>query len=311
MRPILHHYPSSPFAEKIRTLLGFKRVEWSSVMIPPIMPKPDVTALTGGYRKTPILQIGADIYCDTALITRVLERLVPKPTVYPTASAGLASILAQWADTTLFWTIIPYSMQPAGLAHIFAGMPPEVQKGFIDDRAAFRGGIPRMRPAEAIQGVTLYLGELEALLRDGRQWLLGAETCIADFSVYHCLWYITRSGPPAAILESYPRVRAWLARVQGFGHGSFDRLDSAEAVKLAAQSKPAPVPADEFVDTHRLAYGSQVTVAATDYGTEPSVGELVVSKADEIGIRRTDARAGTVIVHFPRIGFEVVKMTSS
>jgi glutathione S-transferase len=307
MRPILHHYPTSPFAEKIRTLLGFKRIDWSSVTIPMIMPKPDVTALTGGYRKTPILQIGADIYCDTALIARVLERLVPKPTVFPASSAGLAAILAQWADTTLFWTVIPYSMQPAGLAHIFAGMPPEAQKGFMDDRAAFRPGIARMRPAEAIQSMSLYLGELEALLRDGRQWLLGTDTCIADFCVYHCVWFVFRSGPPAALLESYPRVRAWFARVQQFGHGSFDRLDSAEAVKLAAQSKPAPAPADEFVDTHRLAYGSRVTVAAMDYGTEPSAGEFVISSADEIGIRRTDARAGTVIVHFPRIGFEVRK----
>src|SRR5579862_5757827 len=125
MRPILHHYPNSPFAEKIRTLFGFKRVEWSSVMIPPVMPKPDVTALTGGYRKTPVLQIGADIYCDTALIARVLERLAPKPSVFPASTAGLAVILAQWADTTLFWTVIPYSMQPAGLAHMFADMPPE------------------------------------------------------------------------------------------------------------------------------------------------------------------------------------------
>ena len=73
--PILHHYPVSPFAEKIRTMLGFKRLGWKSVQIPVVLPKHDVVALTGGYRKTPILQIGADIYCDTALIARVLERL--------------------------------------------------------------------------------------------------------------------------------------------------------------------------------------------------------------------------------------------
>jgi Glutathione S-transferase, N-terminal domain len=41
------------------------------------MPKPDLTALTGGYRKTPVLQIGADIYCDSQLIMRELERRYP------------------------------------------------------------------------------------------------------------------------------------------------------------------------------------------------------------------------------------------
>jgi hypothetical protein len=64
---ILHHYPTSPFAEKARLLLGFKGLSWRSVHISPVMPKPDLTALTGGYRKTPVLQIGADIYCDTSL----------------------------------------------------------------------------------------------------------------------------------------------------------------------------------------------------------------------------------------------------
>ncbi|MFY0581597.1 glutathione S-transferase N-terminal domain-containing protein [Cystobacter fuscus] len=85
---ILHHYPSSPFSEKIRAILGFKGLRWSSVVIPVIMPKPDVVALTGGYRKTPFLQIGSDIYCDSALIADVLERLAPTPSLHPPESAG-------------------------------------------------------------------------------------------------------------------------------------------------------------------------------------------------------------------------------
>ncbi len=78
---VLHHYPVSPFAEKIRLILGYKQLPWTSVIIPNIMPKPDVVALTGGYRRTPFLQIGADIYCDTALICDVVEQLAPNPTL--------------------------------------------------------------------------------------------------------------------------------------------------------------------------------------------------------------------------------------
>ena len=70
---ILHHYPTSPFAEKIRLIFGHKRIDWQEVIIPMVMPKPDLMPLTGGYRKTPVLQIGADVYCDTALICDVLE----------------------------------------------------------------------------------------------------------------------------------------------------------------------------------------------------------------------------------------------
>ena len=92
---ILHHYPNSPFAEKIRLILGAKKQSWHSVTIPMIMPKPDLVALTGGYRRTPVMQIGADIYCDTALICDVLEHLAPTPALYPAAQKGMARVLAQ------------------------------------------------------------------------------------------------------------------------------------------------------------------------------------------------------------------------
>ena len=78
---IRHHYPTSPFAEKVRLMLGYKNLSWKSDVIPMVSPKPDVVALTGGYRKTPVLQIGADIYCDTALIADVLEHIQHLPTL--------------------------------------------------------------------------------------------------------------------------------------------------------------------------------------------------------------------------------------
>ena len=140
---ILHHYPRSPFSEKVRAILGFKGLRWTSVIIPMIMPKPDVLALTGGYRKTPLLQVGADIYCDTALIADVLERLAPTPTLYPAESAGLTRIQAHWADSTLFWTAIAYSFQPAGLQSIFGNQPPENMKAFMADRLQHARKLPR------------------------------------------------------------------------------------------------------------------------------------------------------------------------
>ena len=123
---ILHHYPTSPFAEKVRLVLGYKQLAWKSVFIPPVMPKPDVLALTGGYRKTPILQIGADIYCDTALICNVLEHLALSPALYPTAHSGLARTVAQWADETLFRAAMAYSISGSGVADLFGAMPPAV-----------------------------------------------------------------------------------------------------------------------------------------------------------------------------------------
>jgi glutathione S-transferase len=301
---ILHHYPMSPFAEKIRLVLGFKGLHWSSVNIPSIMPKPDLTALTGGYRRTPVLQIGADIYCDTALIADVIEALAPQPTLYPQGIAGASRILAQWADSTLFWTAIPYTMQPAGLAKMFEGVPPEAVKAFGDDRNVFRANMPRMRPGDASAAFALYLDRLEDML--GQRFFFGANASIADFSIYHCLWFVTRGGPVAKILESYPALQAWRERIAAFGHGTHDRLDGASAVGIAHDAEPER--SLGHVDTHGIAIGDKVVIAATDTGTDPIEGTLYGATKDRVSIERHDARAGKVVVHFPRPGFELRRM---
>jgi glutathione S-transferase len=300
---ILHHYQTSPFAEKIRLILGFKGLHWSSVIIPNIMPKPDLTALTGGYRKTPVMQIGADIYCDTALIADVIEAQSPQPTLYPSEIAAASRVFAQWADSTLFWTAIPFTLQPAGLAHMFDGLPPEAIKAFGDDRNVFRANVPRMRPGDATGAFALYLERLEQML--GKQnFFFGSAPSIADFSIYHNLWFVIRGGPVARILDSFPALHAWRERISAFGHGSYDKLDSGAAITIARDSA-AEKPAANIADTHGISLGDKVVVAATDTGTEPIEGTLYCAAKDRISIAREDARAGKVVVHFPRLGFEL------
>ena len=85
---ILHHFPQSPFSEKIRLIFGLKKIAWTSVVIARIMPRPDLMPMTGGYRRTPVMQIGADIYCDTQCIIRELERRFPEPTLFPDGVPG-------------------------------------------------------------------------------------------------------------------------------------------------------------------------------------------------------------------------------
>ena len=304
---ILHHYPTSPFSEKIRLIFGHKNLHWRSVIIPVIMPKDDVVALTGGYRKTPILQIGADIYCDSALIADIVEELYPSPTLYPEDTGAQARILAQWADATLFWTAVPYAMQPAGLRELFADAPPERLQAFAADRKAFRGNAPRMPLAEATGSMQVYLERLEGMLADGRPYLLGAVPTLADFSSYHPLWFIRRASSVAAILEPYPRVQEWMEHVGKIGHGESSEISSGEAIAVARRGAHDLAANRPFSDTHGIALGERVTIAPTDYGIDPVAGELVVCAANEFAVKRTDPRAGEVIVHFPRIGFQLAR----
>ena len=87
---ILHHYPLSPYSEKVRLALGLKGVSWRSVEIPVWTPRPKLTPMTGGYRRTPILQIGAEFYCDTLHILRAIEGLGTSGALYPKGQEGLA-----------------------------------------------------------------------------------------------------------------------------------------------------------------------------------------------------------------------------
>lgn len=303
---ILHHYATSPFSEKVRLILGYKTLRWRSVHIPMMMPKPDVVALTGGYRKTPILQIGADVYCDTALIADVLERIAPSPTLYPAETGALARIVAQWADATLFWTMIPYVFQPAGVEVMFASFPPQHVQAFAADRKAFRANVPRMPAPEATAALRLYLARLDAMLGDGRPYLVGASPSIADFSVYHSIWFIRRAGPLSNILQPHVRLGEWYARVQPIGHGEPSDLASGDAVAIARDAAPLSPPSGaEAGDVHGIAPGRRVRIAATDYGTDPVEGELALATSDELALRRHDERAGEVVVHFPRIGFQM------
>ncbi len=299
---ILHHYDGSPFSEKLRLIFGFKRMAWRSVKIPVILPKPDVVALTGGYRKTPIVQRGADVYCDSALIARLIEQEQPSPTLFP-ASAPLAPIVAQWADSTLFWTVIPYTMQPAGVAQVFKGVAPEVLKAFAADRAPFTAGMRRQTVADATVNLGAYLSSLDAQLADGRPWLMGDDASIADFSVAHCGWYVKRGGTVADIFKPHAHFGAWLERVLALGHGAPQPMRSEEAVaEAAAATGHAPCSVAPGLGFEA---GQAVTVTPTDYGQDPVAGTLVGLSTDEVVVRRTDPRAGTVHVHFPRAGYQI------
>jgi len=302
--PVLHHYKISPFSEKVRLVLGYKGLAWGSVNVPNIMPKPDVLALTGGYRKTPFLQIGADIYCDTALICEVLEHLQPAPSLYPAASKGVARVLAQWADGTLFWAAMAHNLSPKGAAALFAGAPPEAASTFSADRAAMSGGMTRLRPADASGIYKSYLRRLSHML-DGQTFLLGDAPCVADFAAYHPLWFTRQVVPVmAGILDATPAVLGWMDRMAALGHGKSEKMSAEQAIALAHDSAPVALPAsDVFQDDHGIALGSMVTVAAETFGQEPTQGILMAATRTRYTLRREDPRAGTVHVHFPRIGY--------
>ena len=300
---ILHHYPNSPFSEKVRLVLGMKRMAWKSVTVPVMMPKPDVVALTGGYRRTPFMQIGADIWCDTALMCRVIDRLQPEPALQPAGLDGIAPALAQWADSALFWSAVPVTIQLGGPQGVFADASPEFLKAFAADRTGMSAGVRRPGPHDARAHLLNYLGWLEQQLADGRPFMLGSLACIADFAIVQSLWFMQLSPKVGALLQPYTKLLEWYSRMRGFGHGMPQDMSSAEAIAVAAAARGHTSCGVETGSG--LEAGAPVTVNALDYGADPVAGTLVGLGLDEVVIERVDERAGRVHVHFPRIGYQV------
>ena len=304
---VLHHYAGSPFSEKVRLVLGMKRVRWQSVEVPTIMPKPDVVALTGGYRRTPFMQIGADVYCDSALMCRVIDRIVPEPSLYPEATRGLDEIVAQWADTALFWAAVPFTLQPAGVAHIFDGVQPEFLRAFGADRAAMNPAMRRAPLHDDAAALSAYAGRLETMLGDARPFLLGALPSIADFSAAQSIWFVRRAPPIAAHLEPFAHLSRWYERIAAFGHGQPETMTSGAAITLARDT--ASFAACAVGEGSGFEPGAMVRVVPADYAHDEVEGALVGLDAEESVIERVDARAGTVHVHFPRIAYHVKAAT--
>jgi glutathione S-transferase len=326
---ILHHYDQSPYAEKIRLVFGLKGLPWRSVKIPVIMPKPDLMPLTGGYRRTPVLQMGADIYCDTELIAVELERRHPTPTLFPEGGHGLAAMIGNWVASTLFMPSVRYP---------FGANADQMPAEFLKDRAAMRGQAPDPEVMRAgIKAATgkmhnrlrAQLAWIESLLADGRAYLLGSKPGLADCSVFHCVWYVrnaatsiggplrieqaTQERAPAppksaqsvASLAPYPRVVAWMDRMDRIGHGKPTPMTGAEALDVAKEAKPETAVSGDPADAEGLKPGDRVAVVSEDTGRDPVTGELVRIAPNEIALRREDPRVGEVAVHFPRVGYDI------
>ncbi len=295
---IFHCYDLSPFSEKVRVVFGIKDMAWRACAQPVIMPKPDLIPLTGGYRKIPVMQIGADIFCDSRAIIAELDRRQPSPSI----GLGLGHASGVWTDKTLFPLTIPV---------IFGSGKFQVDEAFIEDRAKLSG--QRMDPAMlaaaipyARAGLRAHLAPVDAQLRAGGKFLAGDTPTYADANLYYILYFVGFGlEPGAALFPELEALEAWRKRVAAIGHGRRGEIAPADALDIAKAAHPRPPAPSVPDDPSGLKPGQRVTVSADDYGRDQIAGELSSVGADHVTILREDPRVGQVAVHFPRAGFVV------
>lgn len=304
---ILHHYDFSSYSEKVRLVLGLKGLTWRSVEISPVLPKPDYIPLTGGYRRAPSLQIGADVFCDSKRVIEELERRFPEPSIYPGPDVAMQKTMIAAVE---YWTDSVFTRNSINYTSCVNPKAPRFTPDFLADRAALlhkpEPGLTHRRGAahKNLAQLRPQIDWISDLLRDGRAYVFGEKMSLADCVLYHPLWVMDQLAYRR--VEWIPRhVRSWMDLIAARGHGSFTPMTALEALAVAAAVEPEPPRPSEVLEGDP-ALGEMVSVTPLDYGRDnPGIGKLVAIDAHRVSLQHSSERTGLVTTHFPRFGYTV------
>tara|TARA_R110001599_G_scaffold353459_1_gene592326 strand:- start:17338 stop:18264 length:927 start_codon:yes stop_codon:yes gene_type:complete len=300
---ILHHYPMSPFSEKIRLMCGYLDLEWQSVVSPESPPRPIVEPLAGGYRRIPVTQVGADIFCDTRLICAEIAASGGRAELDPATGDESSQALATKFEGEVFWAAVSSIPARRVLRRLFSDLSFLQALRFLKDRV----GIARsaqteiVPPKRAIGLFAEHLRSLEEMLIANGVYLGGDTPVYLDFAAYHTLWFkVVVGGIP--IPSGLPAVTAWYDRMTAHGHGRMQAgsVDDAFAAARTAQPRPVPV---ALQDHPKM--GAQVVVAPNDYALDATTGLLVGADQSRWIVARETRDLGLLHVHFPTQGFKL------
>ena len=299
---ILHHYPYSPFSQKVRAMLGYAELSWQSVITKELPPRPMVEQLVGGYRKIPVAQIGADIFCDSHVIAEEIARLGNLPDMILENCSDEAQSLISFAESVAFFSYVMTANSLKLLKKVVSTMSMWDIVRFFWDRIQIRrtAAVDVISFGEARNVAKNQLSKLEVMLK--KDFLYGDKPNHADFAAYHGPWIafeLSEKGVPSA----FPKVKAWMKRINAFGEGLRTEIAGQDALAIAQNAEPRPIDKEDKTDPQ---IGKSVQIIPTDYAQTPTPGILVGSTPTRWIISRQDIELGTLHVHFPRHGFKLV-----
>ena len=301
---IFHHYPLSPVAEKVRVGFGIKKLAWRSVEHNRLPERPELFAMTAGYRRIPVMQIGADIYCDSQCILRELERRFPEPTFFPGPGKGMPWAVSRWTDGPVFDLLFRVAFAPV-MDALPAALVNDRSRLYLGPNADLRkeaADLPHL--LAQLRG---HLGWLEAQLASGKPYLTADAPSVADAFAWHILWFFrARYGEAAKFMEEFPKLAAWEERMKALGHGLPTPMTAAEALAVAKASATIVQETTDPRDPQGLKPGMKVAIGPlTDTGETPVEGTVRAVGRETIVINHEHDLCGQVAIHFPRVGYRV------
>ena len=305
MRPILHHYDASPFSRKAQKMLGIKNLSWLSVEMPMTAPKPDIQRLTGGYRGTPVLQVGANLYVDNGAIAIALDSLYPHAPrlTYPDKHLFQAGI-ARWADA-LFEPVLRAAI---GL------YAPSWDEQFRRDREAVFPHLnfeqlPLQLP-NYYATILALVTELDAHIAGTGGFIDGGQPNVSDVHCWGILWFVLAGLPDVAqSMIGLEALHRWYSKMEALGvgqreEGSYDVAWGAVRegqAQVLAMDDPSAI--DDSPVTEWL--GRDVAVHAESADRGSIIGCLRTVTQHYFVLTVTQQEGVLTQVHLPRVGYRI------
>ncbi|MGH1350911.1 MAG: glutathione S-transferase family protein [Methyloligellaceae bacterium] len=305
---ILHHYQGSPFSEKIKLIFGYKNISWKSLEVLPIPPRPGLDPVFGNMRRIPVMQIGADYFCDSRLIADVIDHISPHNPLTEKHNNIVSALVSGWAEARTFVAAGPVRFQTEeDIQNIFAGAV--TSKAIRKDRFNVMSSVFNIENFASLKysardHMLAYLLLFEEMLSDGRNYLTGSHPCNADFSVYHLVWWLRSPPEISDILDELPLILAWSDRIAAVGYGDMVSISIDDAILTATNSEPDTSWHTIWKTVEDIRLGKAVSIRADDYAQGPVSGTLVASTTRHVTLERVTP-FGTVHIHFPKLGFEI------
>ena len=297
---ILHQYDISPFSQKAQKMMGLKGLSWQSVEMPMIAPKPDVEALTGGYRGTPVLQIGRDVFIDNWMIARALDEFDANGPAVNVQGGLREAALYAWAER-LFTPLLHAAL---------AVYQSKWDADFLADRKRVFPDVNfdtlEAGDSDRRSQVRAYLGTVEAQLSMGQGFLGGAQADGWDIHVWGMVWMIYSALPTLMpIVETFPRLTDWYERMSALGTG--DRADAEIDIAWQAlkegPAKPLPDTPDHESLAQWVGHAVDISVGSADRGS--ASGRLLAVDHEQVVLGVEPISGEAAQVWFPRFGYHV------
>jgi len=220
----LHQFEVSPFCDKVRRILHWKRLDYRIREVP-LLQTPRVRRINP-IGKLPCLEHDGTFVGDSTDIAYYLEERFPEPPILPRdpAERALCHVLEDWADESLYFYemrlrfTLPHNAKRwiPELVHadsrVLKALAPLVLPGMLR-RLTRAQGVGRKPLQQVLADVDRHADALADLL-GGREWLVGRALSLADLAVFAQLRCIRGAEEGARIIEARPALVAWMERVE-------------------------------------------------------------------------------------------------